>query len=96
MTRRAVQLRLTRPAKKVRMERLTRRQRALLDLLRAPAEISAAGTVAWRAGVEAARVGQLMGYAHPARACDRLVARGLAMKVRPGIYRARVIRERSL
>lgn len=82
--RRSVQLRLSRPAKKVRVARLTRRQANLLLALRW--EGKSAG--------DADALGELLGYAYPREACDRLVARGLAVKVRPGIYRAAVVRER--
>lgn len=85
MTRRAVQLRLSRPAKKVRTGRLTTRQQNLLGLIR------------WDdSETDADRVGAICGYAFPRAACDRLVARGLVRKVRPGVYRAVVVRERSL
>lgn len=90
MTRRAVQLRLTRPAKKVRVGRMTQRQTNLLGMLRWDGD-SAVGRMC-----SADRLGELCGYAYPRAALDRLVARGLAEKVRPGVYRARVIRERSL
>lgn len=83
MSRRQAQLRLTRSAKRVEMTRLTHRQRALLKALR------------WEKGPhDALRLGELLGYAYPREACDRLVARGLAEKVSPGYYRARVVRER--
>lgn len=35
-----------------------------------------------------------MRYAAPRRACDRLVARGLVVKVSAGVYRAKALRER--
>jgi hypothetical protein len=67
------------------MARLTQRQANLLLALR------------WqgKSAGDADAIGQLLGYAYPRAACDRLVARGLAEKVAPGIYRPRVIRERK-
>lgn len=47
------------------------------------------------AGADAERIGALLGYAYPRRACDRLVARGLARKVSPGVYVARRVGERA-
>lgn len=65
------------------MVRLTSRQRILLRALR------------WEKGPQdALKLGEMMGYAYPREACDRLVARGLVEKVSPGYYRARVVRER--
>ena len=66
------------------MERLTKRQENLLGMLR------------WDGGEKDADVlGHLCAYARPRAACDRLVARGLAVKVRSGVYRAVVVRERK-
>lgn len=64
------------------MARLTSRQLALLRTLR------------WGGAQEAARLGRVFGYAYPREACERLVARGLAERVSPGVYRAKVVRER--
>lgn len=86
------QLRLTRPARKANAERLTERQQALLDIVR------------WNAGLPrtlqrplAVRdpIAAQLGYKDVRRACDRLVRRGLLMKVGPGDYRPRVLRERK-
>lgn len=65
------------------MSRLTHRQRALLAALR------------WRGEqMDAEALGRWHGYAYPREALDRLVARGLAVKIAPGVYRAKVVRER--
>jgi hypothetical protein len=48
------------------------------------------------APAEAQTLGYLLDYAHPRAAFDRLVARGLAEKVAPGVYRAVVVRERRI
>lgn len=93
------QLRLSRPAQRVpEMKRLTRRQHELLTLLRNP---DGAGHVAgqatpWRSGVTTKHVGRVMGYASPREALERLVVRGLVVKVRRGVYRAVVLRERAI
>lgn len=80
--RKAVQLRLTRPVRKVRVKRLTERQRALVDLLR------------FSGGMDVDRVGRMMGYAYPRAACERLVKRGLVVR-RGKTYEARKLSERK-
>ena len=65
------------------MERMTKRQGELLHRLRYEL-----------VPLEADMLGAVYGYAYPRAACDRLVARGLVEKVRPGVYRAVVVRER--
>lgn len=81
--RRAVQLRLTRPVRQSRVKYLTKRQRELLAILRWGSE-----------PVHVDLIARQMGYAYPRAACDRLVRRGLAVKVSSGLYRARVLSER--
>lgn len=78
----AVQLRLTRPVRRVRVRRLTARQRALVELLR------------FTGGMQAERVGRMMGYAYPRAACERLVRRGLVVRRKGGVYEARKLSER--
>jgi hypothetical protein len=89
VVKRDQQLRLSRPAQRApEMRRLTARQRELLGLLRA-AEPHPDGSV------PTSSVAWWLGYAQPSAACDRLVRRGLAKKVRPGVYKAVVLRERK-
>jgi hypothetical protein len=79
------QLRLTRPAQRSPdVRRLTERQHALLAWIR---------TYGFPMDVDP--LGRIFGYAEPRRACERLVRRGLAKKVRPGVYQAVVLRERK-
>lgn len=66
------------------MRRLTARQRELLVVMRAMGRI------------ETRTVRKLFGYADPGRACVRLVERGLARKVKRGVYAPVVLRERTL
>lgn len=79
-----VQLRLTRPEKRARTKYLTQRQQSLLALLRF-----------YEGPVDVALIGRLMKYRDPRGACERLVRRGLAVKVEAGWYRARALRERK-
>lgn len=77
------QLRFSRPAHVVKVQRMTDRQEKLLGYLR------------WEAKpVQVDRLGPIFDYHYPRAACDRLVARGLATKVSPGVYRSRALRER--
>lgn len=86
------QLRLTRPARKANADRLTDRQQALLDILRWNAGLSK--QLQRPLGVHDPIADQL-GYRDIRRACDRLVRRGLVVKLGPGDYRPRVLRERK-
>lgn len=79
------QLRFSRPARVATMDRMTDRQQRLLGFLR------------WEGGkpVPVDRLGDILGYSYPRRACDRLVARGLVRKIEPGVYASRPLRERK-
>lgn len=77
------QLRFSRPQRIAQVRRLTERQEALVRYLR------------WEGKpIQVDRLAGPFGYAHPRAACDRLVARGLAVRIEPGIYQARKLRER--
>lgn len=80
---RDTQLRFTRPGRRAQTSRMTDRQERLLGYLR------------WEAKpIAVDRLGVIFDYKHPRAAADRLVARGLVVRVSVGVYKARTLRER--
>lgn len=77
------QLRFSRPSRRANVDRLTERQQALLAWLRGIGRPASVGEIE-----------RLTTYSDGRGACERLCRRGLAVKLRPGVYRARALRER--
>jgi hypothetical protein len=78
------QLRLTKSAKRVRPQRLTKRQREVVDFIR------------WEGQITTREAGWRFGYRHPSAALAKLVDRGLLVHASRGVWKPARHRERLL
>lgn len=97
MAKRDVQLRMTRPDRRVKIGRLTQRQQALLNVLRWTGAPMTLTEIEQRMSfAHTSTPGRVRAYGQLGSACTRLVKRGLVVRVRRGVYQAGLVRERKV